>query len=384
MFHPRERSPEGDIAQQTRRFADIAFFRKLMDAVSDIILILNRHRQVVMANQNLIDSFGLDAAAVYGLRPGELLNCVHAFRCADGCGGTEFCKTCGAANAIANSRNRSATDIQECRISRRENLGSLDLRVKATPVTVKGEDFTIFVITDVSHEKRRQSLERIFFHDILNLAGNVVSMADLMKHGLSSDHDHHVDLIYRSASMLISEITAQRDLSAAENDELAIDLYGMNSLELLQELADVYAFHKTAAAKQIVVDDRAAAADFLSDKTLLARVLGNMIKNALEASRAGDVVAIGCEKDGDFVRFWVHNSAPIPEDVQRHIFQRSFSTKSKDRGLGTYSMKLLTEKYLKGSISFTSDPERGAVFFVRIPVHRPDADAVLKDDAGVG
>jgi sensor histidine kinase regulating citrate/malate metabolism len=53
------------------------------------------------------------------------------------------------------------------------------------------------------------------------------------------------------------------------------------------------------------------------------------------------------------------------------IFQRSFSTKGFGRGLGTYSIRLLTERYLKGSVSFTSSALSGTIFRVRYPLAQP-------------
>jgi sensor histidine kinase regulating citrate/malate metabolism len=49
------------------------------------------------------------------------------------------------------------------------------------------------------------------------------------------------------------------------------------------------------------------------------------------------------------------------------IFQRSFSTKGTGRGIGTYSVKLLTEKYLQGEVSFISTKEFGTTFYITIP-----------------
>jgi len=49
------------------------------------------------------------------------------------------------------------------------------------------------------------------------------------------------------------------------------------------------------------------------------------------------------------------------------VFQRSFSTKGKGRGLGTYSIKLLTERYLKGTASFTSTETDGTTFQISLP-----------------
>jgi len=57
----------------------------------------------------------------------------------------------------------------------------------------------------------------------------------------------------------------------------------------------------------------------------------------------------------------------MPLEVQRQLFTRSFSTKGTGRGLGTYSIKLITEKYLQGTVSFVSNEEQGTVFTVRYP-----------------
>ena len=67
------------------------------------------------------------------------------------------------------------------------------------------------------------------------------------------------------------------------------------------------------------------------------------------------------------VLFKIHNKSVIPQDVQSRIFRKSFSTKSRDRGLGTYSIKLFTEKYLKGKVWFTSDKDIGTTFYIQVP-----------------
>ena len=48
------------------------------------------------------------------------------------------------------------------------------------------------------------------------------------------------------------------------------------------------------------------------------------------------------------------------------MFQRSFSTKGAGRGLGTYSIKLLGEKYLNGKVGFISEQGRGTIFSVEL------------------
>ena len=105
-----------------------------------------------------------------------------------------------------------------------------------------------------------------------------------------------------------------------------------------------------------------------TDPVLLKRILGNMIKNALEAVLAKERVTLNCVVNQGSVRIVVHNPGSMPAAVRKQIFQRSFSTKGKGRGLGTYSMKLLGEKYLNGKVTFTTSKEKGTSFSLELPL----------------
>ena len=64
----------------------------------------------------------------------------------------------------------------------------------------------------------------------------------------------------------------------------------------------------------------------------------------------------------------IWNNGFIPADVQKRVFQRHFSTKATfGRGLGTFSMKLFGEHYLKGKVSFDSSESNGTTFRFRLP-----------------
>ena len=118
--------------------------------------------------------------------------------------------------------------------------------------------------------------------------------------------------------------------------------------------------------KEIEVLGACYDAHIKTDKILLSRVIGNLLKNALEAESPGAKITLSCEKTADGAAFIVHNPACMPENSRLQVFQRSFSTKGAGRGLGTYSIRLLTEKYLKGKVSFTTGPE-GTIFRVEYP-----------------
>ena len=106
-----------------------------------------------------------------------------------------------------------------------------------------------------------------------------------------------------------------------------------------------------------------------TDRTILGRVVFNLIKNALEATKNGDSVEMSCILNDGNIEYRVKNNSVIPPNVRSQIFYRFFSTKGKGRGIGTYSIKLLTEKYLHGKVFFESDEINGTIFHVVIPIN---------------
>lgn len=366
-FASSERTPEDTLRRQVEIFRHEDLIIEFANAIPDILVVLNSERQIIFANRNLMAMLGVDENQfVFGLRPGEQLDCVHAFESAFGCGTTEFCRTCGAVRAILSSQ-QGTPDSQECRIIQRSG-NALDLRVWATPFETAGEKVTIFSIKDISHEKRRRVLEKIFFHDVLNTAGSIRGVSDMMLIATEAEMIEWKQLLHESADTLIDEIQAQRQLTAAENNELSVNLSTIQSQVLLTELIDLMRNHEVAAGKKITLSPQSEIITLVSDRVILKRVIGNMLKNALEASAQNETVTLGsssCDQGG--VQFWVNNPRFMPREIQLQVFQRSFSTKGNGRGLGTYSMKFLSERYLKGKVFFSSTPEEGTTFYACYP-----------------
>ena len=176
-----------------------------------------------------------------------------------------------------------------------------------------------------------------------------------------------VDTLRAATRQLVGEITGQRTLIAAESNDLAVDPELVGTLAVIRDRTQTWAGLPMARNRRIEIDPGSLDTTMVTDPRLLGRVLENMLKNALEASRPGQNVRIGCRGAGDQIEFWVANEAVMPPAVQLQVFQRSFSTKGDGRGLGAYSMKLLTERYLGGSVSFSSAPGQGTEFRARYP-----------------
>ena len=244
----------------------------------------------------------------------------------------------------------------------------LDLRVWATPVEIGGEELTVFAVSDIAHEKRRSALERIFFHDVLNTAGGLRGYVELLGETEPDEVAEVVGIVRGLTEKLIEEINAQKALAAAEGNDLVTQPAPINAAEFLREIAQSYSNHEAATDRGLEVKSGPDIV-FASDRNLLGRVVGNMVKNALEASEVGDTVRIAVDHTPDTVIFRVWNAQAIPQDVALRVFQRNFSTKHESgRGLGTYSMKLLGEKILGGKVEFTTSEKGGTTFRLSLPV----------------
>lgn len=361
-----ERASRIELIKQNLLLKNSDLLISVGNSVLQMLVILNKQRQIVYANKIFMDLIALPNDESYiGKRPGELLSCAHSELTAGGCGTTKFCSTCGAVNSILESQT-GVESVKETRFLTK-NQDALDLLVKATPYTTGGQEFTFFVISDISNKKRRQVLERVFFHDVLNSAGGISGLSGILNEIEEQEERMKVaDMIHQASNNLISEIVLQKEISAAENGDLELKIVEVNSQSILQQVADLYSKHEITAGKFIEIDANSENFSFKTDPLLLRRIIGNMTKNALEASLPDSTVTLSASKT-DNIQFSVHNNSYIEKRAQLQLFKRSFSTKGTGRGMGTYSMKLFGEKYLKGKVGFISNEAKGTTFYVQLP-----------------
>lgn len=375
-FAPAARADAKSVSHDARLLAQSELLHHVANAVPCILLILNQQRQIVFRNRRLLELLGVPTGIeVLGKRPGELFDCVHAGENPNGCGTTEFCRECGALNAIMGSQNQGVATVRECRIT--TNLSkSYDFKVWASPYTYADADFTIFSLADISDRKRRQVLEETFFHDVNNLLMVISSCSDMLDDpGLPESLAQDVASIQAAVNQLIEEVDSHRKILEAENGDLSVDVSRFNSVSLLNEVGQMFCQKASWQERLIVADGHCEDFAIETDRVLLRRVLGNMVKNGLEAISEGEDVRLTCAKSHSAGIFSVHNPNVMPRSVQRQVFQRSFSTKGKGRGTGTYSMKLFGEKYLNGKIWFSSTEEDGTTFSISVPLRRSKGKA---------
>ncbi|MBD3581645.1 ATP-binding protein [Flavobacterium selenitireducens] len=107
------------------------------------------------------------------------------------------------------------------------------------------------------------------------------------------------------------------------------------------------------------------------DRTQLIRIITNLVKNAIQAipeHREHKMVSVKVERHEHDVLILVEdNGFGIEPYNAPHIFEPKFTTKTSGMGLGLGIIKNIIENY-KGNITFETEPGKGTIFKVRLPI----------------
>jgi PAS domain-containing protein len=94
-FAPAERDTAAEIRRKADLLQGISMLGEVLDAMPGPVMLLNANRQIVDANQSLLDLLDAALAEVVEKRPGEVLGCIRAQEGPGGCGTDRHCVTCG-------------------------------------------------------------------------------------------------------------------------------------------------------------------------------------------------------------------------------------------------------------------------------------------------
>jgi signal transduction histidine kinase len=345
---------------QAEQVLGTEFVNAVLSGLPGPTVLLNDNRQIVVSNQAALELLQLGGHSdPEGLRLGEALGCVFVKHGPDGCGTAPQCRQCGLGKANRAYGIKPGEYGGEVRLRLGEGAAeqALTLSVHLSPLNINGLHLRLCSLGDLTASRRREVLENIFFHDVLNTAQAVQGAAELIPFiDDEVEQSALANIVSDNARALVGEIQAQRDLLAAEDGTLEVRRQAEHPSLIAARVADLY---RRSRLGDDVVHTSAVH---------LSRSIGNLLKNALEASKPGETVRIRITATADEVAIAVHNGAVMPEAVQAQVFQRSFSTKARSgRGLGTYSAHLLVGRYLGGSVSFVSTAAAGTTFTIRLP-----------------
>jgi len=211
-------------------------------------------------------------------------------------------------------------------------------------------------------------------HEFRTPLSTVVSSAALIQQYKDrkeyEKQDKHILRIKSAVSHLTQILNDFLSLGKLEEGRVDVKPEGIDLDAFLQEIKEeVQSFLKEGQA--ITIGYSSGLKEIQSDPRILRNILFNLISNASKYSEPGKKIDISCATEND--RMIIHikdEGIGIPEDDQRHLFERFYRASNAGNVQGTGLGLNIVKRYvdlIAGDITFTSIYGEGSTFHVSIP-----------------
>lgn len=228
--------------------------------------------------------------------------------------------------------------------------------------------------TNISHELRTP----------LTLIADPVEML-LEDSGIKGKSRELLKTVQRNAIALQQLVSNILDFRKIQNGKMELKLVRFDIVEALKVwIGD---FKLTAERKKIklhFIKDKFAGDNIIvADKEKIARVVFNLLSNALKYTPAGGDIFVDIASEGDKLRIDVRDTGKgIDKDEANKVFERFFQAKgaASGTGIGLALVKSFVELH-NGEVKVESELDKGSDFIVVIPRMQANGTVVIDDDA---
>ncbi|MHC1791326.1 sensor histidine kinase [Solidesulfovibrio sp.] len=238
--------------------------------------------------------------------------------------------------------------------------------------------YTIVDVTDRKKAERlREDVERMTRHDLKSPLTAVLTLPQLLRRdgNLTDRQNDMLSLMQHAGYRMLNMINQSLDLYRMERGVYELSPQTVDMLPILDNIAGELrgVIEATDLRLDVTVRGRARAeADVFAvrgEEMLLYTMLSNLIKNALEASPAGERVTVALT-EARTLDVAVHNAGAVPGQIRARFFQKFATAGKKDgTGLGAYGAKLIAETH-GANIAMTTSEQKGTTVTVSFPKPR--------------
>lgn len=269
----------------------------------------------------------------------------------------------------------------------REKLKDEHLSKHETATMIKDKPVRIIAISDVSHELSNQEIDswikliRVLTHEIMNTITPVTSLSETLLKELGEDmhwegrfatcpnspkeKDLRIGLetIHKTGTELLSFVNNYRRFTHVPQPQPSL-FYVEPFLQRMALLCN-HEVSIEVAPKDLIV---------YADESLIAHVVTNLLKNAVEAIKEKESTEVSEDKYA-FIRIKAYaneqeaividvtnNAGIIPDDIAAHIFIPFFTTKKEGSGIGL-SLSRQIMRVSGGTLSLHQDKEADTTTF---------------------
>ena len=269
----------------------------------------------------------------------------------------------------------------------REKLKDEHLSKHETATMIKDKPVRIIAISDVSHELSNQEIDswikliRVLTHEIMNTITPVTSLSETLLKELEEDmhwegrfatcpnspkeKDLRIGLetIHKTGTELLSFVNNYRRFTHVPQPQPSL-FYVEPFLNRMAMLCN-HEVSIEVAPKDLIV---------YADESLIAHVVTNLLKNAVEAIKEQESTEVSEDKHA-LIRIKAYaneqeaiiidvtnNAGIIPDDIAAHIFIPFFTTKKEGSGIGL-SLSRQIMRVSGGTLSLHQDKEENTTTF---------------------
>ena len=227
-------------------------------------------------------------------------------------------------------------------------------------------------------QKARDDLARMIVHDLKTPLTSMLATLEMLRDGDFGPLDERPAMalsdVEGKAEDLLGLIEDLLDVSRMEEQALALEPEPIAPAALMAEMLFDWQLRfrqEQTTARTDVADD---APVFVADKTLIKRVLTNLVQNALTHSPVPVALTLGARGDATGIVLSVADTGPgIPEEYQALIFQKFEQVRApnaprvRSSGLGLAFCRAAVESH-GGRIWVRSREGEGSTFFIQLPL----------------
>jgi len=215
-------------------------------------------------------------------------------------------------------------------------------------------------------------LIRVVAHDLRNPIGAINSITGMMTNTNAPVKDKEWIFLVEKASNSCLQLITELLETDFEIREETLHKETVAISALLQQSVQLLAYRATEKKQQLITQE-ADGMVIQADREKLARVLDNLIVNAIKFSPEGATIKIMAEKTQTGITISVHdNGVGIPPGIADKLFEpfessikRKGTSGEQSFGLGLYICRQIIEAH-GGRIWFESDSGQGSTFFISL------------------
>lgn len=329
--------------------------RTVVDTISDGIILLNEHKEIVDYNRKIVDIFHPAEDKRYR----RIASLYH---------NEDWLRVIGKAYRTEGRQEYTM------------NLFDKPYRMVMNKIELSdGETGLLIVLRDMTAsymaEKMRREFSANVSHELKTPLTSISGFAEMIANGMYQKPDD-VKLfgsrIVNESQRMLTLIDTIMHLSRIEETETTITWKTVSMDSLVRYAADL--IEPQAKAKGVTISVDAEPLYTYGNAALLSELVMNLLDNAVKYNKEGGSVHALLQPEGeDKLSLTISdNGIGIPKEKQDRVFERFYrAEESRNKstggsGLGLAICKHIVEKH-KGTLSMTSEEGKGTTFTVILP-----------------